>query len=112
MRVQVLLAMGQDRLSKDEAGELLDQRVHVVSMTQELRHSTRNFVRLNGDFFGVEGPLSREMMTWPCRIDRFERQYNKDFAGHHLFGADIVDRIHKRFQVFLHSFNTTSLEDV
>ena len=40
MRVQVKIAMGQDCLSKDEAGKLLYQRVHVVAMTQDLRHST------------------------------------------------------------------------
>ena len=38
MRIQVLLSMGQDRLSKEEATELLDQRVHVIASTQELRH--------------------------------------------------------------------------
>ena len=52
------------------------------------------------------------MATWPRHINRFERQYDKDFVGHRLFGSDIVDRIHKRVQVFLHSFNTTSLKDV
>ena len=37
MRIQVILSMGQDRLSKEEAVELLDQRVHVLGSTQELR---------------------------------------------------------------------------
>ena len=63
MIVQVLLAMCQDRLSQDEAGKLLDQRVHVVDMAQELRHSTRKFVRLTGDCLGTEGPPSRAMAT-------------------------------------------------
>ena len=49
MRIQVLLSMGQDRLSKEEVTELLDQRVHVLTLTQDLRHSTRNFVWLVGD---------------------------------------------------------------
>ena len=40
MQVQVLLAMVQDRIPKDEAGELLDQRVNMGTTTQELRHST------------------------------------------------------------------------
>ena len=34
------------------------------------------------------------------------------FALHLLFGADIMDQIHKQVQVFLHSCNTTSLEEV
>ena len=52
------------------------------------------------------------MATWPRYIDPFERQYNKAFVGQLLFGADIVDWIHKRVQVFLRSCNTTSLKDV
>ena len=104
--------MGQDQLSKDKADEFLDQRAHVVATTQELRHSTRNFVRMTGHYLGTEGPLSRVMEPWPHHVDRFKHQYNKAFAGHRLFGADIVDCIHKRVQLFLHSCNTTSLEDV
>ena len=34
---------------KKEAGEILDQRVHVLTSTQELRHSTRKFVKLAGE---------------------------------------------------------------
>ena len=52
MRIQVLLSMGQDRLSKEEATKLLDQRVHVFTSTQDLRHLTRNFVNLAGDYLG------------------------------------------------------------
>ena len=44
--------MGQDRLSKEEVTELLDQRVHVLTSTQELRHSTCNVVKLSGDYLG------------------------------------------------------------
>ena len=29
-----------------------------------------------------------------------------------LFGDELIDRIHKRVQVFLHSCNTTSIKDV
>ena len=104
--------MVQGRLSKDEAGELLDQCVHVVAMTQELCHSTRNFVRMTWYYPGMEGPFSRALATWPCHIDFFKRQYDKAFAGHRLFGLEIVDRIHKHVQVFLHSCNTTSLDGV
>ena len=42
--------MGQDHLSKEEAGELLDKRVHVLASSQELQHSTRNFMKLAGDY--------------------------------------------------------------
>ena len=66
--------MGQDKLSKDKVGELLDQHVHVVATTQELRHSTCNLVRLTGDNLGMEGPLLRLMATWTCHIDCFKRQ--------------------------------------
>ena len=31
MTVQILLAMVQDRLSKEEAGKLLDQQSHVIA---------------------------------------------------------------------------------
>ena len=52
MRIQVLLSMGQDLLSKEEVKDLLDQRVHVLTSTQELGHSTRNFLKLAGDYLG------------------------------------------------------------
>ena len=52
------------------------------------------------------------MASWPRHIDRFERQYDKDFSRDPLFGADLMDRIHKRVQVFLHSCNMTAIEDV
>ena len=46
MRVQVLLSMGQDCLLKEESGELLGHRFHILTTTQELQHSTKNFVKL------------------------------------------------------------------
>ena len=104
--------MGQDRLSKEEAGDLLEQRVLVLTSTQELRHSTRNFVKLAGDYLGEEGPIYLLMGTWPCHIDCFERKYNRAFAMDPLFREDLMDRIHKRVHVFLHSCNTTAIEDV
>ena len=42
--------MGRGRLSKDKAGKILGQCVHVVATTKELRHSTGNFARLTGDY--------------------------------------------------------------
>ena len=45
-------------------------------------------------------------------MDRFEQQYDKDFSWDPLFGADLMDRIHKRVQVFLNSCNTTAIEEV
>ena len=92
--------------------ELLDQRVHVLTFTQELRHSTRNFVKLTGDYLGEESPIYMSMGSWLRHIDRFERQYNKAFARDPLFEADLMNRIHKCVQVFLHSCNTTAIEDV
>ena len=95
--------MGQDRLSIEEVGELLDQRFHVLTSTQELRHLTRNFVKLAGDYLGKESPIYLSMGRWPRHIDRFNQQYKKAFAMDPLFGADLMDRIHKYVQVFLHS---------
>ena len=74
MRIQLILLMEQDRLSKEEAGELLDQRVHVLASTQDLRHLMRNFVKLAGYYLGEEIPILLSMGTWPRHIDRFERQ--------------------------------------
>ena len=112
MRIQVLLSMGKDCLSKEEATEILDQRVHVLTSTQALRHSTRNFVKLAGDYLGEEIPICLLMGLWPRHIDCFERQYDKAFARDTLFGAYLIDRIHKCVQVFLHACNTTSIEKV
>ena len=52
------------------------------------------------------------MMTWNCHIDLFERQYDKAFAGDRLFGAEIMDKIHRWVQVFLNLCNLTSLDGV
>ena len=52
------------------------------------------------------------MGSWPRHIDHLEQQYDKAFARDSLFGADLMDRIHKRVQVFLHSCNTTTIEEV
>ena len=91
MKVQVLLFMVQDLLSKEEAGELLDQRFHVLISTQELRHFTRNFVNLAGDYLGEDIPFCFSMGTWPRHIDRFEWQYNKALTKDILFGAYLMD---------------------
>ena len=103
MRIEVLLSMGQDCLSKEEVKELLDQRVQVLTSTQELRHLTRKFVRLAVDYLGKGSPVCVMMSSWPRHIEHFEQQYNKDFARDPLFGADFMDQIHKRVQVSLHS---------
>ena len=73
---------------------------------------TRNCVRLAGDYWGEGSPVSIMMASWPRHIDRLERQYDKAFSRDPLFGADLMDRIHKRVQVFLHSCKTTAIEDV
>ena len=52
------------------------------------------------------------MALWLRHIDRFERKYDKAFARDPLFGADLMDRIHKHVQVFLKSCNKTSIEEV
>ena len=73
---------------------------------------TRNFVKLAGDYLGEESPICLLMGSWTRHIDRFERQYGKAFARDSLFGADLMDRIHKLVQVFLHSCNITEIEEV
>ena len=52
------------------------------------------------------------MASWPRNIERFERQYDKAFSWDPLFGAELMDQIHKTVQVFLHSCNTMAIEDV
>ena len=103
--------MGQDHISK-ETGELLDQRVHVVTTHQELLHIIRNSMRLELDYLGTYGPLSQVMEICPHHIDRFEWKFDQDFSGNRIFGTGIVDWIRKMVQMFMHSFNTTSLDDV
>ena len=101
--------MGQDFLSKEEAGKLLYQRVCVLASAQELHNLTRNFVNLAGDYLGEDIPICFLMGTWSRHIDCFGRQYDKAFARYPLFGVDLMDRIHKRVQVFLHFCNTTAI---
>ena len=104
--------MEKDRLSKEEAGKLLDQRVHFLASTQDLRHLTRNFVKLEGDYLGEESLICLSMGTWPRHIERFECQYDKALEKDTLFGDDLMDRVHKHVQVFLHYCNSTSIKDV
>ena len=104
--------MGQDRLSKKEAGDILYQWFHILASTQELRHLTRNSVKLAGDYLREEVIIYLSMGSWPCYIDCSKRQYDKAFARYPLFGADLMDRIHKHVQVFLHYCKTTAIEDV
>ena len=112
MQVQVVLTMVQDLLSNQEYGGILDQQVYVVTKYQELWNSTRKFVRLAGDYLGLDGSLSQAMKTWPHHTDRFERKYNKAFAGKCLFGDNIVDQTHKRVHLFLNSSKMTSIDGV
>ena len=84
----------------------------MLTSTQDLRHSTRNFVKLAGDYLGEGIPVCLSMASWPRHIDRSERQYDKAFARYPLFGADLMDIIHKRVQVFLKSCNRTSIKEV
>ena len=67
---------------------------------------------VSGDYLRAERPIFLSMETWPRHIDHFKRQYEKAFMKDPLFGAYLMDRIHKRVQVFLHSCNTTAIEDV
>ena len=103
MRFQVLLTMGQDCLSKEEVGGLLEQRFHVVTTSQDFLHSTKNFVKLARYYLGEEIMFCQYMTTWPRHIYRFKRQYKKAFEKDPLFGADLVNSIRKQVQVFLHS---------
>ena len=84
----------------------------MVTTTQELHHSTRNFLRVTRGYLGDEGPLIRDMIKWMQHIDRFDRKCNKALAVNPFFVADIINRTQKRVQVFLHSFNTTCLENL
>ena len=71
MLIQVLLSMGQYLLSKEEATELLDQRVHMRTSTQELRHLRRNFEKLAGDCLGEGSLVYISMALWMRHIERF-----------------------------------------
>ena len=52
------------------------------------------------------------MGWWLRHIERLEQQYDKAFARDPIFVADLMYRIHKRMQVFLHSCNMTAIEEV
>ena len=90
----------------------MDQWVPVDTTTQDLSHTTRNFVRVAGDYLENEAPLGRSIITWPQHIDRFERQYNKAFAENTLFGAETIDRTNKMVLIFLQLCNKKCLDNV
>ena len=85
----------------------MDQQVHMVTTMQEIRHITRNSVRVDGDYLGDEGTLIQTMATWPHHIDNFKRKYDYAFAVNTFFGADLVYRTHKWVQVLLQLCNMT-----
>ena len=60
VRFQFLMAMGQDQLFKEEAGNFLDQQVYVVTTTQDICHSTWNLVRLTGTTSGLKYPSPKQ----------------------------------------------------
>ena len=72
----------------------------------------RNFVKIAGDYLGEKRPICLSIGTWPRHVDRFEHQYDTAFTRDPPFGVDLMDRIHKRVQVFLQSCNTTFIRDV
>ena len=45
----------------------------MVTTSQELPNSTKNFVKLGGDYLGEESLLNHSMETWLRHFDRFER---------------------------------------
>ena len=75
------------------------------ALNEELRQASRKLT-------GGEDPGLPLDGNWPRHIDLFERKYDKSFAKDPLFWADLMDRIHKRVQVFLQSCNTTFIRDV
>ena len=49
---------------------------------------------------------------WPFHIGSYEQKYKNAFAPNTLFGADIIDQVHKWVHDSLQSYNTASIEDV
>ena len=64
------------------------------------------------DYLVNDRALIWDMAMWLQYIELFEWQYNKDFTLNTFFGFYIVNQIHNRFQLFLHSCNITCLYDV
>ena len=73
---------------------------------------TQKILKLAGDYLGEESSIFLLIGLWPRHVDRFEWKYNNAFGRDPLLGADLMDRIHKRVQVFLHYRKTTVIEDV
>ena len=61
---------------------------------------------------GGDIPIYLSMEMWPRHIKKFEWQYKKAFSKDPLFGAGLIESIHKWVQVFLKFCNTTSIEDM
>ena len=58
-------------------------------------------MNLAGDYLGEEILFFSSMGTWLHHIDRYKQQYYKFFAKDPLFGADLMDCIHKSVYLFL-----------
>ena len=57
-------------------------------------------MRVDGDYLGDEGSLSRAMAMWPRHIERFKRKYDNTFVGN-FFRVEIIGRILKRMHILL-----------
>ena len=112
MRSQVLLVMGQDHLYKEEDSDFIDRQVHVVASTQELCHSTHNFVWVSGDWLVSYVPLGVYISMWPHHIYCYDHQYAKILSANAFFRAGLLDCIQKWVQVSLHSCNTFSIRNM
>ena len=85
----------------EESIYLFYHKIQIVASNQELCHSSHNFGWVEGDYLGLDAPLGRSTDKSPFHIGQYERQYNKTFPYHMLFGEDIIYWDHKQMQVVL-----------
>ena len=58
-------------------------------------------MKLAGDCLGEKSQICLSMRMWMRHIDCFDMQYDKAYAKDPLFGADLMDCIHKSVYLFL-----------
>ena len=79
------------------------QTVFFPRTYNSLKHTFKNFYSLTKVLFGLDALLTQALAVLYNHIHQFEIQYTKCFQQNWWFGASIIDRVHVRVQMFLHS---------
>ena len=102
----------QDKFSDRDVTLLTKQEITLPMKTQELRHHLKNIAGLAGRCFGQHCVLFKNLQDVAAHIEQKEISYNYEFRQDHLFGGNLLDRIHWRMHRFFDSCASGKTEKI